>query len=407
MKSLLNKLLAFFFCIYVILAAYPGTGVLSLGDIIMISLVFFTFLSYQTLVYYNELKLFSIYVILQTLLIILLNRPYISQVGAFNRLLAMVLLYFVASYVSMYADRSAFLKIYTIVSIICMAGIVFQFAQVWIFHTGKTILIPFYSLASKDETLLLSSIRPTSFFLEPQHFASFILPLLVIELRRQNIIFSAIITLCIFLCTSTQGIVLAGIVWIIYFVAFRDIRKWAKMLAVVVIIVFALLGTQTDLFITTIEKAGNYTFSDSMRLFRAFEIYKDMPIMDKITGIGTKIVNNYISVTGVASIWYRNPLTESRNFISSFFGNFVEFGFIGGILYLAMLVTMFKNGRTTGKTVVIIIILSSLSMTITYNVWFVFYFCMYQFLKDESYLNILEGNRKLIRVKSKSSSMPI
>lgn len=398
MNAIINKTVAFFFCFYIILAAYPVTNSLYLGDIIMMILTSLLIVKKRKLVICNELGLFLGYVVLQTLFLQLLSKPYILFRPSIVRLIHTIILFVISSCVSIYCDKKYFFKIYTAFSCLCMAAVFFQFVQVWVLHKPMSILIPFPQNVSKDYELLNSIMRPSAFFLEPQHFASFIIPLLVINLLNGKIMFSALITFCIIMSTSTLGVILSAVVWFLYFLAYGEISKGKKLLSCLVVLFFITLGVQTGAFVGAINKIESGTFNDNIRIFRAYEVYMDMPLIDQITGIGTKNVNAYLSSAGVAPQWLYSDLSRVRNFISSFFGNFIEFGFLGGLLYLWMLVRMFKKSKFAGKVITISILVSSFAVSMTYNVWFLFYFCLYRFVKDEDYLPPMEEQKKWLRL---------
>lgn len=399
MTIIFKQMLPLFFCIYIVLAAYPITDSMTLGDVIMFILTSSVIFINKKLTICKELWFFLGYIVIQTFVLLFLSKPFIFFRASLVKLIHVIILYIIASCVSKYCDRQRFFKIYTYFSCICMVAIVFQFLQIWLFQVPKSILVPFSAYVAKDYELLTTSIRPTAFFLEPQHFASFIIPLLIIELRKRALMFSGLITFCIILSTSTQGIALVGVVWTLYFISYGKLSFMKKLVGFMIILSLITISVQTDLFIGAINKIESGTFDNNIRIFRAYQVFNDMPLSDKVSGIGIKNVNDYIGSTGVAKQWYLGFNSPARNFISSFFGNFVEFGVLGGILFLSMLFNMFRKSKFTGRCIVISLLVSSFVSTISYNVWFVFYFCIYRFVLDEKFLMFNSvGDNKWIKL---------
>lgn len=176
-----------------------------------------------------------------------------------------------------------------------------------------------------------------------------------------------------------------------FFIAVDQKRKLRSRVAMlIVIIAFVVAFIYTDLFIGAIDKIQSGTFENNIRIFRAFDVFRAMPLRDKTIGIGMKDVNNYLAYSGVCNRWLMSELSPAHNYISSLMGNFVEFGIIGGALYIIMAIRMFAVSNTAGKGLVVLILVSALSMTITYNVWFVFYWVVFYLIYKDERLNKME-----------------
>ena len=271
--------------------------------------------------------------------------------------------------------------------------VVIQAVEVWILKSPMTIMIPFYEHTMKDQSILLASRRPSAFFLEPQHLCSFLLPLLLIEMKKQNYIRAGVLTFTILLSTSTQGVVCAAVLWGILLMFDKQRKLKSKIVKLVLIISFVFAFIYTDLFIGAVDKIQSGTFDNNIRIFRAFDVFRAMPVEDKIVGIGMKNVNNYLAYSHVCNRWLMSELSPAHNFISSLIGNFIEFGLIGGIAYVVMLIKMFRKANITGRIFVVLIILSALSATITYNAWMMFYWVLFYVISDEQKFEMLRWKK--------------
>lgn len=383
-KYSIGKLLSVFICLHIVLSSYALVGSITIGDGILVLLSAVAVLFTRKFCDIKGLLPFWIYITVQTIVLLLLSKPYATPLPTFNKYIRLCMMYFIVIVIVDIIDYQLFYKTYWAVSALAIVCVLIQAVQIWVFKTNMTVMIPFYEHAVKDQALLLSSQRPCAFFLEPQHLCSFLLPLLLIELKNQKYLIAGILTVAILLTTSTQGTICAGVVWMFFIATDRERRMRSRIAMLVVIIALIVAVMYSDLFIGAIEKIQGGTFENNIRINRAFDVFKAMPVSDKIVGIGMKDVNNYLAYSGVCNRWLMSELSPAHNFISSFMGNFVEFGIIGGLLYIIMAIRMFAVSNTAGKCLVVLILVSAFSMTITYNVWFVFYWVVFYLIyKDE------------------------
>lgn len=383
-KYSIGKLITFFLCAYVALSSYNLIGSVTLGDTILILLSIVAFFFTRRFCKVKGLLPLWIYIAIQTLVLVLMDVPYATPLPTFNKFIRLCMMYFIVMIATDIIDRRLFYRVYWMVSAIAIGCVVIQAIQIWVLHSNMTIMVPFYEYAAKDQTILLNSQRPCAFFLEPQHLCSFLLPLLVIEVKKQRYLTAGILTFTILLSSSTQGLVCAGVVWMFFIAADGNIRLRSRIAMITVVIAFVITFVYSNLFVGAIDKIQSGTFENNIRIFRAFDVFMEMPLKDKIIGIGMKDINNYLAYSGVCSRWLMSEMSPAHNFISSFMGNFVEFGILGGLLYIVMLIRMFIGSNSTGKGLVVLIVVSALSMTVTYNAWFVFYWIVfYQINSDE------------------------
>lgn len=392
-KDKVGKVVTIFFCLHIILSSYSFIRSLSIGDVIMLFLASFTFLLTRKFSNIKGLLFFWIYIALQTFLLLVLSKPYATLLPTMNKFIMLSIMYFILFVIADVINPRILYRVYWIVSALAIVCVVIQAVEVWILKSPMTIMIPFYEHAEKDQSILLASQRPSAFFLEPQHLCSFLLPLLLIEIKKQNYIKAGVLTLTILLSTSTQGVVCAAALWGIFLMFDKQRRLSSKMVMLILMIGFVSAFIYTDLFTGAVDKIQSGTFNNNMRIFRAFDVFTAMPLEDKITGIGMKNVNNYLKYSRVCDKWLRNESFPARNFISSLMGNFIEFGLIGGIAYIIMLIRMFRNSNVAGRIFIGLIIISALSMTITYNVWMVFYWAIFYVISDDQKLGMM-GWRK-------------
>jgi len=318
-----------------------------------------------------------------TLILIIREESYAEALPTINKYIKAFLAFLFVISLSKKIDKKKFFNIYCFFVWACLAAILFQSIEVYVLNKNMTILVPFSEYTTKDQTLLNSSMRPCAFFMEPQHFASFVMPYLLITLRRNKYIEAIVITVSILLSTSTQGLLCAALLWMIYIITYREIKVQVRLLLVFLAIVMIVVFIYSSYFAVAYNKLMNTNWKHNIRLTRAFDVFREMPLFDQMFGIGTRNINNYIRTTGVGKSWLMSDLSPAHNYVSTLGGNFVEYGFWGGMAYIFMLIFMFKKAGITGKWFVIIIFLSSLSQQIVLDVWFSFYWIIYYMINDE------------------------
>lgn len=382
-KDKVGKIVTIYFCFYIILSSYSFIGSFSIGDVIMLFLAIVTLIFTKKFSNVKGLLFFWIYIAVQTLVLLVLSRPYAVLLPTMNKFIMLSIMYFILFVIADILNPNILYKVYWLVSALAIICVVIQAFEVWILKSPMTIMIPFYEYVTKDQSILLASNRPSAFFLEPQHLCSFFLPLLLIEIKKQKYIRAGVLTFTIFLSTSTQGVVCSAILWSIFLMFDKQRELRSKIVMLVLIIGFVSAFIYTNLFTGAIDKIQSETFVNNIRIFRAFDVFSAMPVEDKLIGIGMKNVNSYLAYSRVCDRWLMSELSPAHNFLSSLIGNFIEFGLIGGIAYIVMLIVMFRNTNIVGRIFVVLIIFSALSATITYNVWMVFYWAIFYVVSDE------------------------
>ncbi len=392
-KDKVGKIVTIFFCLYIILSSYSFIRSLSIGDVIMLFLAIVTLIFTKKINNVRGLLFFWIYIAFQTSVLLVLSKPYAALLPTMNKFIMLSIVYFTLFVIVDVINPHILYKVYWIISALAITCVVIQAVEVWILKSPMTIMIPFYEHTMKDQSILLASRRPSAFFLEPQHLCSFLLPLLLIEMKKQNYIRAGVLTFTILLSTSTQGVVCAAVLWGILLMFDKQRKLKSKIVKLVLIISFVFAFIYTDLFIGAVDKIQSGTFDNNIRIFRAFDVFRAMPVEDKIVGIGMKNVNNYLAYSHVCNRWLMSELSPAHNFISSLIGNFIEFGLIGGIAYVVMLIKMFRKANITGRIFVVLIILSALSATITYNAWMMFYWVLFYVISDEQKFEMLRWKK--------------
>lgn len=270
---------------------------------------------------------------------------------------------------------NVFIRVYKIVAAMSVAVIIFQTFQIYILHelVQPIKILPFSS--NNFAYWFAESNRPMAFFTEPQAASTYLLPLLVIMLQQEKIKWATLLSLGILLTGSTQGIIMVAAIWVLKIVAIEG-KLLKKGLLTIATLVAVLLISNLGVFSGSISKlsTAGTGLSDYLRLYKAFYTYKELPIGEKIFGVGFNNMTDYISATNYYFSWMSQVVNQTRwGYISSAFGVFVEFGFIAAVFLYYYYYKLAKAGDIVVKLLVIVLVMQMFSQSLVFNAAFVFY----------------------------------
>lgn len=270
-------------------------------------------------------------------------------------------------------------SVYKIVGIISVLGIFYQTIQVYILGNSVS-MITFLPMLNYDN-VMLNYNRPCSIFTEPSAFATFIIPLLLLALYRNEFRFSMIISIAIAASTSTSGIIMMIFVWAYAMIAFKkriSLKIWMLFLIGLVLMFFL----TSDIFSFALEKTLTIgsTTSDYTRLTKGWVTYWELPIKEKLIGVGQGYISEFMINTGTRFSWLSNAALQSItrwNYQSTAGGIFVDCGFLIGILFYMFIFRMFEKGNGISNAIVCLFILLTIFGNTFFNSVFVFYILLY------------------------------
>lgn len=223
--------------------------------------------------------------------------------------------------------------------------------------------------------------RPSSLFLEPSYYVLFASLGLAASLfcvdkanNNVNIIVSLIITISIVLSTSTLGILVLIVNWVLYFYNSFYIEK-KKLSISKIIFLFAfcifmsylLLSPMAEMLISRTMSGGSF----STRILRGLLIARSLDLFQMLFGVGINNVSNYVLYYGIST-----PYDEiNLNYVSSVIGTYVMSGILVFCLYIRVyLKSWTKNTTILSKILVILLFLYSTIEMNSFTYRFVFYF---------------------------------
>ena len=240
-----------------------------------------------------------------------------------------------------------------IVTIICAVGMLYHVFMIKSGHSIQPIKLPFMPDMSSKARLYSFLDRPTSFFWEPQSYASFMLVPLFFLLREKRLICAFAIAATMILSTSTTGIFMA-----LFMIGFYMVTQKQKMqyrilgiIAVIGLVYFLLYSSFTT---AGLEKLQNTDMEENNRTINGLLIAKDMSFYDWLFGVP------YANLQDAYEAGYiTNNLiihADGEVFVSAFWICLCCQGLIGLFFFLNIYWDIFKKDRTVLPYLVCIII---------------------------------------------------
>lgn len=260
----------------------------------------------------------------------------------FNRIVEELLFVIsIATFVNVF-DLGKLYKWWRLVGVLFMIGLFYHSIEYYVFnHNVDMIKLPFLPLSDNkvfEKILTVDYTRPRSFFTEPSHYASFMLPLLFLNLLYKDYKYGAINMVFLLLSTSSLGIVTGAFFLIV--MSFKHTSFKIKLLLIIFLIIGYFCFLNMDIFQYARDKIATSNGGDessSLRLFFTASVWAELPIDLKILGIPNFSIGDFLLQN---SKYIPNQLVwvlqdeSSINYASSFWFVAVKFGFVVWIVYL-------------------------------------------------------------------------
>lgn len=343
--------------------------------------------------------LFIVYALMQQLIVYLASGTFSTNRNTYFFMI--ICLFFLAS--SKRLEKESFIKVYYVIALICSVLVLYQFVMSNIIGIPQSAIQILPVDAEDQHYWMANKMRASGLFTEPQAYSSYVLPLLVWLLYEKKYKSAIFISICIFSSTSSQGIILAFVLWVMFLLIDQKniVKKVFVIVGIAIGIIIALLGLRKiDIFSFTINKILSIDFfAYNIRLTKGFEIYSEMPLNDKIVGIGAGNLSSYLLQGDFDFFWINLTQEQLLGYITTMANTLVSYGLLGFFLYLNI---FRKNIRTTSipsKFLLLIIFLSSFSQTILFNSWFVLYWMIFEIYDTVDHarykvINFTIGNRR-------------
>lgn len=340
----------------------PNTN-LSLGlfsSFIISAIIFFYYIIFKKKIFFFSkwISMFVLYVIISQLALSILS----GEVVIIKRLFTVVITTFTLFVFSNLINEENFFKAYCALALICSVGLLYHSILVYLYKQPISPIVIMPRIFVPTTNWALNMLRPMSFFQEPQAYSGFMIPILIYTLFNRKYIISAFFVLCIFLSTSTTGILLAvGICG--YVVLLVNRNKTSSYIFILLLIILFIFSINSNLFTYTINKIINISFNNE-RLSNGFRILQNLEVENLIFGVGAGNIYNII---------YEKSLSLPKYF-STFSGIIIDYGFLGILLYCFMILKLYKSKTKMSKLFILIIFVLSFTQTILFNTAFINYY---------------------------------
>ncbi len=217
-------------------------------------------------------------------------------------------------------------KMLKIITISAVSYIIIQ--SILFYKTGRLLpSVPFNLIRNEEYGTIdysqAASIfyRPASFFLEPAHFAQYVVVYLTyclfgdFQKTEPQLIAAVFITIGLFVSTSGQGILLSFLIWTFWL--FNQLAKSGITRKIYLIIFCILLGLivlpkvfQTEIVSTSINRIitdSGLGVASKGRLF-SYYYFNELPLLQKIIGTGYGNVPAGVYLNSAAYILYCNGI---------------------------------------------------------------------------------------------------
>lgn len=257
-------------------------------------------------------------------------------------------------------NEDALYKAWKIAGVIYSAGLLYHIVLIYIIG-GKAepiSIIPGYSIRD-----VYAESRPSSFFAEPAAFASALLPLEFMALRRADYKWAIGTTLFLLLSTSSIGVILSVVLWVAT-VLFSKIKLAQKALITILGVAFVFAFLNMGVFSASLEKIIAVADGESTvgsRVVSGFELIQTFDFSELIFGTNFRQATSYIAANPEAlprdSHAYITIQLGESNFLNTFSYFIFSYGIIGLLAYILPLVRWFFR-KTKSKTYILMMMVA-------------------------------------------------
>lgn len=348
----------FLISVFPIMSLYGFLPIFNLGNLSLLVLVVIRIL-FEKEVRINTRIFFIMYT-----LIILNNLvglfKYVDLENTVNNSIGIAVFGFLAMFICVpgYLDSQ---KLYTTckyTAYIVTFLLFYQFAFQYISGTTIRLNIPFLQPTEEAARAFAVSIygRNSSLFLEPAHFAIYIIPVYAISLVQRDYVASIVFLLGLVISTSSTGIALAAIIPLIFFVSSKD-RKRTSMIPIVGALSLAIYWLQANFYNRFIYKLSLENLLTDIRVFGTWSYLQYFSENELLFGIGINRLREFSIYQGFFV----------SNYANSYIYSIISFGILGSLIWFGYNVSLYRYISKSYKIMFFILLLISMTDQILFN----------------------------------------
>lgn len=273
-------------------------------------------------------------------------------------------------------DEEKLFKVWSVVSIVVLLGIILHSYQVYFLHLPVTqIKILPFSFADA-ENAVYAYPRPRSIFSEPAACVSWLAPSLAYMLNKGRLKFSIVLTIGMLLTTSSVGVVMVAVLWTYtLFEKEGALSLNRKIYLLLIIGVFVWLLFSSGIFSDTLTKISNISFSsgsDYSRVLLGVMLFINAPLNVILWGIKESTVADYLRSGSIQLSKYHLSTENSYlGFVNALGSCILYYGIIGLALFINFYYRLFKTINKSQRGYYLICIVSIISQSAFFNSYFV------------------------------------
>lgn len=261
-------------------------------------------------------------------------------------------------------------SLYLIAFLVC-GGIIYHFILLLSGRIITPIPLPFLPAPDISSRLFMEANRPRSFFWEPASFVTYMMIPLFISLLKKDWPLMVFFLFCIFLSTSTNGIILAPLMIVVYILFSRQ-KFSGKSFYTIILFAMGIWLFNSSLFDAGVDKLERTDASSNVRLSNGPWLVSQMPLEHIILGIPYHSANEYLSKGFISD---GSRIDPYRNFyLSDFWRVLVIYGLFGLILHLLVYFYFLRKDKTL-LPYIIVLLVAQFSQSIAFQSTYVFQLC--------------------------------
>lgn len=243
------------------------------------------------------------------------------------------------------------------VSIFCLIGLFYHAAIVVAGGTVTPIRIPFLPAPENPESRMYDELfRPSSFFMEPQSYVSYMILTLFFALRNKKYLWATLVGASMILSTSTTGLAVLPILFILSLSRGKNTKWYSKLFLVVIFggLMYFLFNSSWASF--GLNKMENTTLSTNSRTSNGPALASMMNGVDMILGVPFANSTDF----------YTHSLSQNKGaiiidgnggvFVSGIWECLVFYGIVGLLFYLLIYWKIWKRNKEITPLLVCIIV---------------------------------------------------
>lgn len=372
-----------------------------LGSVMLtycILFMMFCVIKYTEFPVFKPLSIYTIwYVLILLSTVILYGHP--ASRAFVMKLIKILISGYCVTIVAKHLDKDALYKCWKVLGLIVCAVIVYQFFQIFVLHHSvlPVRLLPVSGAELiRNDNWTTPSDRPVAFFTEPAMAITFLSPVLFLAQQKKDVLVAVIISLAILLTGSTSGIMVLIILWGLSFFTYK-ISRPAKILMLILAVIAVASFFYLPFFSQSLEKLTFELSGDSgnmnVRMLRGYWVYAVLDTRCQLLGITDYNISDFVYSNASEFTWQVGY--EDNFYLNTIQRILIQTGAVGAILYLWMLIKLWKSTEKTVNPYLAVVIVTMFFASNFYinGMFLMQYIIVLSYLKSDDHNYIGKGQK--------------